>query len=106
MDRTSPNTLFAIRSLDQDAFRGIIETLQYVLPYAHDLQPILTSELERAVHLEMHEKDYKIPGWLLSTGTLRILALLALFRHPEPPPLIVIEEIENGLDPRTIPPDC
>ncbi|MBE9151819.1 AAA family ATPase, partial [Coleofasciculus sp. LEGE 07092] len=39
---------------------------------------------------------------VLSTGTLRILALLALLRHPEPAPLIVIEDIENGLDPRTI----
>ncbi len=43
-----------------------------------------------------------MPGWLFSTGTLRVLALFALLRHPEPPPLIVIEEIENGLDPRTL----
>jgi len=50
----------------------------------------------------MTEGDFKIPDWLLSSGTLRILALLALFRHPTPPPLIVIEEIENGLDPRII----
>ena len=42
------------------------------------------------------------PGWVLSTGTLKILALLAVFRNPEPSPLIVIEELENGLDPRTI----
>ena len=94
--------LLDIRKRDSDAFEGIIETLQYVLPYVRDLQPALTSELERAVYLQMTEEDYKIPGWLLSTGTLRILALLALFRHPEPPPLIIIEEIENGLDPRTI----
>lgn len=94
--------LLEIRKQDPDAFEDIIETLQYVLPYASDLLPSLTSEIERAVYLQMTEEDYKIPGWLLSSGTLRILALLALFRHPEPPPLIVIEEIENGLDPRTI----
>ena len=94
--------LLDIRRRDQSAFDGIVETIQYVLPYARDLQPTLTSELERAVHLEMTEQDYRIKGWLLSTGTLRILALLALFRDPDPPPLIVIEEIENGLDPRTI----
>ena len=29
-------------------------------------------------------------------------ALLAVLRHPDPPPLFVIEEIENGLDPRTV----
>jgi predicted ATPase len=94
--------LLHIRRLDQAAFDGIVETLQYVLPFARDLQPALTSELERTVYLQLTEGNFKVPGWLLSTGTLRILALLALLRHPEPPPLIVIEEIENGLDPRTI----
>jgi predicted ATPase len=33
---------------------------------------------------------------------LKLLALLAVFRNPNPSPLIVIEEIENGLDPRSI----
>lgn len=94
--------LLDIRRRDQDAFEGILETLQYVLPYTRDLQPTLTDVLGRQVHLEMTEEDFKVPGWLLSTGTLRILALLALFRHPVPPPLIIIEEIENGLDPGTI----
>src|SRR2546422_6622738 len=94
--------LMSIRKLDQSAFEGIVETLQYILPYARDLQPTLTSELERTVYLQMTEGDFKVPGWLLSTGTLRIVALLALLRHPKPPPLIVIEEIENGLDPRTL----
>lgn len=94
--------LLEIRNLAPDTFDGIIETLQFVLPYATDMQPTITSELERAVYLQMTEADYKVPGWLLSTGTLRVLALLACLRHPNPPPLLVIEELENGLDPRTI----
>ena len=94
--------LLDIRRRDGDAFDGIIEAMQFVLPYMRDLKPQLTSELERSVYLQMQEDDFNVPGWLLSTGTLRILALLALFRHPEPPPLIVIEELENGLDPRCI----
>ncbi len=94
--------LLDIRNKDPRAFQGIIETLHYVLPYATDLQPALTSELERTVYLQMTEGKFKLPGWLLSTGTLRILAILALLRHPSPPPVIIIEEIENGLDPRTI----
>src|SRR3989304_2941406 len=94
--------LFHLRNRDLAAFEGIIETLQYIIPYARDLQTSITSELDRNVYLQMTESDFKIPGWLLSTGTLRLVAILALLRHPEPPPLIVIEEIENGLDPRTI----
>ena len=91
-----------IRELDANAFAGILEALRFVLPYAKDLQPALTSELERAFYLRLNENNYQVPGWLLSTGTLRIVALLACLRHPKPPPLLVIEEIENGLDPRTL----
>lgn len=94
--------LHSIRDKDIEVFNGILETLQYVLPYAKDLQPQITQELEKMVYLQLSEQDFKLPGWMLSTGTLKILALLAVFRHPEPSPLIVIEELENGLDPRTI----
>ena len=94
--------LLAIREASPEVFEGIIETLQYVLPYAQDLQPSLTSELERLVYVQLSEEDFKVPGWLLSTGTLKLLALLAVFRNPNPSPLIVIEELENGLDPRSI----
>lgn len=94
--------LMDIRQRDLAAFDGVIETVRHVLPYASDIQPALTSELERTVYLQLTEQGFKVPGWLLSTGTLRVLALLALLRHPEPPSLILIEEIENGLDPRTI----
>ena len=94
--------LLDIRNIDNTAFDEILEALRYIMPYASDVQPALTSELERNVYLQMTEGNFKVPGWLLSTGTLRILALIALMRHPIPPPLICIEEIENGLDPRTI----
>jgi predicted ATPase len=96
--------LLSIRDMDMGAFDGIIETLKVVLPYALDIRPAVTSELDRKVYLTLAESniDLKLPSWLLSTGTLRILALLAVLRHPVPPPLLVIEEIENGLDPRTI----
>jgi len=95
--------LLDLRRQDQNAFDGIVETMAFVLPYAKDIQPSLTSsEIERKAWLQLTESDFKVPGWMLSTGTLRLLALLALLRHPNPPPLIVVEEIENGLDPRSI----
>ncbi len=94
--------LLSIKKLSQEAFDGIVEAVQHVLPYARELQPTLVTELERSVYLQMAEGKFKVPGWMLSTGTLRLLAFLALLRHPHPPSLIIIEEIENGLDPRTI----
>ncbi len=94
--------LLSIYNIDRNAFDGIFETLRYVLPYARDLQPTLVTQIERTIYLQLTEKEFKIPGWLLSSGTLRLLALLAVLRHPNPPPLIVVEEIENGFDPRTL----
>ena len=89
--------LLSIRKLDQPAFDGIIETLQYVLPYARDLQPKFTSELERSIYLQLKENDYEVPGWLLSTGTLRIVALLALLRHPTPRPSLSSKNLRMDL---------
>jgi predicted ATPase len=94
--------LWEIRQQDLAAFEGILEALRFVLPFSADIQPRVTQEIERLVHLQMTEADFKVPGWLLSTGTLRVLAILAVLRHPHPPPLLVVEEIENGLDPRTL----
>ena len=39
----------------------------------------------------------------LSDGTLRYLTLLSILLHPEPPPLVAIEEPELGLHPDLIP---
>ncbi len=94
--------LLEIKMMAPQVFEGMVSTLQLVLPYLRDLQIDIASELERVLHPQLTEEDFKVPGWLLSTGTLRILALLALLRHPKPPPLILIEEIENGLDPASV----
>lgn len=94
--------LLDIYQKDTLAFNGIVETLQEILPYVKDLRSTVMADINRSVLLEMTEQGFRLPGWMLSTGTLRIVALLALLRHPTPPPLIVIEELENGLDPRTV----
>jgi predicted ATPase len=51
--------------------------------------------------LMIQERGLKeaIPATRLSDGTLRYLCLLAILCHPEPPPLICIEEPELGLHP-------
>jgi predicted ATPase len=94
--------LWEIRERDLAAFEGILDALRFVLPFASDIKPRITQEIERLINLHMTEENFKVPGWLLSTGTLRILAIVAALRHPQPPPLLVIEEVENGLDPRTM----
>jgi predicted ATPase len=56
------------------------------------------------VLLFLEEKGGRqIPATRLSDGTLRYLCLLAILLHPEPPPLIALEEPELGLHPDVIP---
>ena len=86
------------------AFGGIVDAMRAVLPYAEDLRPRVTTGVEKKVYLELAERGFRerLPSWLFSTGTVRILALLAVLRHPQPPSVLFVEEIENGLDPQTI----
>ena len=55
------------------------------------------------VQLFLQEGDMVIPATRLSDGTLRYLCLLAVLCHPQPPPLICIEEPELGLHPDILP---
>ena len=57
------------------------------------------------VQLNMHEKGLSgpIPATRMSDGMLRYLCLLTILCHPEPPPLVCIEEPELGLHPDIIP---
>lgn len=55
------------------------------------------------VQLFLLEGDMVIPATRLSDGTLRYLCLLAILCHPQPLPLICIEEPELGLHPDILP---
>jgi predicted ATPase len=90
---------------DNPDFRDIVtQKMKYVLPYVSDIQSNVKIGFQRTVELHIKEEKTKesVPGWLFSSGTLRILAMLTVFNNPNPPTLIMIDEIENGLDPRTI----
>lgn len=55
------------------------------------------------VQVFLQEGDWIIPATRLSDGTLRYLCLLAILCHPDPPPLICLEEPELGLHPDLLP---
>ena len=55
------------------------------------------------VQVFLQEGDITMPATRLSDGTLRYLGLLAILCHPEPPPLVCIEEPELGLHPDILP---
>lgn len=55
------------------------------------------------VQVFFHEGGKAVPATRLSDGTLRYLCLLAVLCHPNPGPLVCIEEPELGLHPDVLP---
>jgi predicted ATPase len=83
------------RGLIQDRLKDVYPNLNYIHPNIRS----------GYVEVMIHEKGMRssIPASRLSDGTLRYLCLLVILCHPEPPPLICIEEPELGLHPDLIP---
>ena len=82
--------------------RQLLERLRGFYPSVED---VFTSVSGGTVQVFFHEKDLRhaVPATRLSDGSLRYLCLLALLCHPEPPPVVCIEEPELGLHPDVIP---
>ena len=95
--------LIDLRERSPSAFEEVTHALRYVLPYASDVEPkVLDAGIIRRSYVQLLESKYEIPGWLMSSGSLRVLPLIATLLDPDPPPVVFIEEVENGLDPRTV----
>jgi predicted ATPase len=60
-----------------------------------------TRVLGGTIQLFLHYSGLRspVPATRLSDGTVRYLCLLAVLSHPEPPPLVCLEEPELGLHP-------
>ncbi len=80
--------------------RDILENLRQLYAEIEDYD---VSVEGGTVQVFLHESGFTIPATRLSDGTLRYLCLLAVLCHPEPPPLICIEEPELGLHPDMMP---
>ena len=81
------------------------ELLRYLKMFYAGAEDILTTISGGLIDLRIEEDNgASIPASRLSDGTLRWLTLLAILLHPEPPPLVCIEEPELGLHPDMIQP--
>ena len=78
------------------------EKLKSFNPLIEDLR---LSVYAGAIQVFIYERGFTspVPAARLSDGTLRYLCLLTLLCHPDPPPLLCIEEPEIGLHPDVLP---
>ena len=95
-------------TLDEETLEILVEKLAFIIKGANSLEshspsgPADRRYFTFVESLGSRKAPLKVPAWLLSEGTRRVTAILAVLLHDKPPPLLCIEEIENGLDPWTI----
>ncbi len=82
--------------------RRMLDRIRDFYPSVEDIVPNINNG---AVQTFFHEEglQHPVPATRLSDGSLRYLCLLAVLCHPDPPPVICIEEPETGLHPDVIP---
>jgi predicted ATPase len=73
------------------------QILKYLAEFYEGVEDFDISVEGGTVQLFLQERDYTIPATRLSDGTIRYICLLGILCHPEPPPLICIEEPELGI---------
>jgi len=78
----------------------LIEALHVLYDGIHDVDVQIEGG---TVQVFLQEGRFTVPAPRLSDGTLRYLCLLAILCHPNPPPLVCIEEPELGLHPDVLP---
>ena len=91
------------RNRHEGDFKDWLEHLRTVLPDLEMIDVIERPE-DRHLYLNVHYStlEHPVPSWLLSDGTLRLLALTLLAYLPNNREVYLIEEIENGIHPRAI----
>ena len=85
---------------DATVKRRLIELLHLLF---EGIEDVGTSLEGGSAQVYLVERSATIPATRLSDGTLRYLCLLAILCHPQPPPLVCIEEPELGLHPDLLP---
>jgi predicted ATPase len=85
--------------------RAKADLLEYLKMFYQGAEDVLTPIQGGLVDVRVEEENgITIPASRLSDGTLRWLFLLTVLLHPDPPPLVCLEEPELGLHPDMIRP--
>lgn len=79
------------------------EILKYLAEFYEGVEDFDISVEGGTVQLFLQEGNYTVPATRLSDGTIRYICLLAILCHPDPPPLVCIEEPELGIHTDIIP---
>lgn len=99
------NLPWVVHFLEKEQPGRLQDWVAHVREALPDIERIETREREEDRHryLVLHYKNrLTIPSWLVSDGTLRLLALTLLAYIPDLSGIYLIEEPENGIHPRAV----
>ncbi|GIV85524.1 MAG: ATPase [Candidatus Roseilinea sp.] len=99
------NLPWVVHALEKEHPARLQDWVAHVREALPDIERIETREREEDRHryLVLHYKNgLTIPSWLVSDGTLRLLALTLLAYIPDLLGICLIEEPENGIHPRAV----
>ncbi len=104
LEENISNLALILNSLRQnrEAKRKLLDALKLFYEDIEDFDIRVQGGYVEIFFQESHFNS-PIPATRLSDGTLRYLSLLTILLHPNPPPLICIEEPELGLHPDVLP---
>lgn len=99
------NLPWVVHKLEKEHPEKLAEWEAHIREALPDVESVTTQERpeDRHRYLTLHLKNgLSIPSWLISDGTLRLLALTLLAYVPGLSGIYLIEEPENGLHPRAV----
>jgi predicted ATPase len=97
-----PWVIHNLRTKSEKKFKEWISHVRTALP---DIEDITTDEFPDTKHryLTIHYKEgFRVPSWMASDGTLRLLALTIPAYLPDFEGIYLIEEPENGIHPKAV----
>lgn len=99
------NLSHVIHALERDHYdrhRMWLHHIQELLPSVRNITTCEREEDRRRYLILSYENGLEVPSWLVSDGTLRLLALTILAYVPDLSGTYLIEEPENGIHPHAI----
>jgi predicted ATPase len=105
LDRTGENLAKYLRFIARErpiAFKAMLSRVAAKIPGIRNIEPAIAPD--KRLLLAFRADGFSDPFYQedMSDGTLKMLAYMLLMEDPEPPPLIGIEEPENGLHHRLL----
>ncbi len=97
-----PFIVKALKEEHKERFKLWIKHIQTVIEDLKDIDVVERPEDKHLYLVGEYKSGIRVPAWLLSDGTLRLLALTLLAYFPADNHIYLIEEPENGIHPRAI----